>query len=67
MPADIKNPDMNSGEPWSEMDVADLAICAASGTGAAATATFLCRGIDETVAKARELGLALKADDRHHA
>jgi len=25
MPADIKEPDMNSGEPWSEMDIADLA------------------------------------------
>ena len=67
MPASVKSPDMNGGEPWSEMDIADLAICAADGTGAAETATFLCRNIDETIAKARELGLALKADDERHS
>lgn len=60
MPAAIKDPDMNSGEPWSEMDLYDLRMCAESGTSAAATATFLCRHIDETIAKARELGIDLK-------
>ena len=42
------------------MDIADFAICAADGAGAAETATFLCRDIDETIAKARELGIDLK-------
>ena len=65
MPADMKSPDLNSGEPWSEMDIADLAICAADGATAAETATFLCRDIDETSAKARELGLALRGDHEH--
>ena len=47
------------------MDIADLAT--ALGTGAAETATFLCRDIDETIAKARALGLTLRADDERHA
>ena len=60
MPADLKNPDMNSGKPWSQMDLYDLRSCVGSGGTTAATARFLCRGIDETMAKARELGLHLK-------
>jgi hypothetical protein len=29
-------------------------------------ASFLCRDIEETIAKPRELGATLKADDEHH-
>ena len=59
MPADIKNPDLNSGKPWSEMDIEDLRSFALGGATAAETATFLCRDVDETITKARELGLQL--------
>ena len=65
MPADLKGPDMNGGKPWSEMDIEDLRSFALGGATAAETATFLCRDIDETIVKASELGLALKADDEH--
>jgi hypothetical protein len=65
MPASVKSPDLNSGEPWSEMDIEDLRSFALGGATAAETAKFLCRDIDETIAKARELGLALKADHEH--
>ena len=54
-------------ELWSEMDIVDLAISTALGTGAAETASFLCRGFAETIAKARELGLKLRADDEHRS
>jgi hypothetical protein len=54
-----KNPNLNSGKPWSEMDTEDLRSFALGGATAAETATFLCRDVDETSAKARELGLQL--------
>ena len=34
--------DANSGEPWSEMDIADLAHSLAIGQGASEVASFLC-------------------------
>ena len=51
---------LNQTGPLPEMDIADLAICAADGATAAETATFLCRDIDETSATARELRIDLK-------
>jgi len=45
------------GEPWSEMDIADLANSLAYGDTLAATARFLCRDEDEVRQKAKELGL----------
>ena len=52
-----KNPDLHSGEPWSEMDIEDLRSFALGGATAAETATFLCRDVEDTSAKARELGI----------
>jgi hypothetical protein len=49
--------DANSGEPWSEMDIADLANSLAYGDTFAATACFLRRDEDEVRQKARQLGL----------
>jgi hypothetical protein len=48
--------DANSGEPWSEMDFADLTRSLAHGT-VADTASMLCRDEDEVRQKAKELGL----------
>jgi hypothetical protein len=52
--------DANSGEPWSEMDVADLANSLAYGDTFAQVASFLCRDEDEVRQKAKELGLIEK-------
>jgi hypothetical protein len=49
--------DANSGEPWSEMDVADLTHSLAYGSTIADAASLLCRDEDEVRQKARELGL----------
>jgi hypothetical protein len=49
--------DVNSGGPWSEMDIADLAYSLAYGYTFAKTASFLCRDEDEVRQKATELGL----------
>jgi hypothetical protein len=49
--------DANSGEPWSEMDVADLAQSLVYGNTIADAASMLCRDEDEVRQKAKELGL----------
>jgi hypothetical protein len=49
--------DANSGEPWSEMDIADLTHSLAYGNSFAEVANMLCRDIGEVRKKARELGL----------
>ena len=49
--------DANSGEPWSEMDISDLANEFAHGRTMAETASFLCRDEDEVRRKAKELRL----------
>jgi hypothetical protein len=49
--------DANSGEPWSEMDVADLAHSLGYGNTIADAARMLCRDEDEVRQKAKELGL----------
>jgi hypothetical protein len=49
--------DANSGEPWSEMDVADLAHSIGYGNTIADVASLLCRDEDEVRQKAQELGL----------
>ena len=49
--------DANSGEPWSEMDIADLAYSMACDGTIEDAAIFLCRDEDEVRQKARELGL----------
>ena len=53
-------PDINSGKPWSEMDVADLRQSIRWGDSIEGTALFLCRSVLETTAKAKHLGLKLR-------
>jgi hypothetical protein len=49
--------DANSGEPWSEMDIADLTHSLAYGNTMADAASLLWRDEDEVRQKAKELGL----------
>jgi hypothetical protein len=49
--------DANSGHPWSEMDVADLANSLGYGNTIVDAASMLCRDEDEVRQKAKELGL----------
>ncbi len=49
--------DANSGEAWSEMDIADLTHSLAYGNTIADTASMLCRDKDEVRQKAKELRL----------
>jgi hypothetical protein len=49
--------DVYSGEPWSEMDIADLTHSLAYGNTIADTASLLCRDEDEVRQKAKELAL----------
>jgi hypothetical protein len=48
--------DVNSGEPWLEMDIDDLKYSLDYGKTFADTASFLCRDEDEVREKARALG-----------
>lgn len=47
--------DINTGKPWSEMDLADLANAHARGDSVEAIATFLCRTESEVRKKIAEL------------
>ena len=49
--------DANSGEPWTEMDIADLTHSLAYGNTIADAASLLCRDEDEVRQKAKELAL----------
>jgi hypothetical protein len=49
--------DVNSGEPWSEMNIADLTHSLAYGNTIADAASMLCRDEEEVHQKAKELGL----------
>ena len=49
--------DANSGEPLSEMDIADLTHSLAYGNSFADVASMLCRDEDEVRQKAKELRL----------
>ena len=53
----MKPMNANSGEPWSELDIADLTHSLAYGNTIADAASFLCRDEDEVRQKAKELGL----------
>jgi hypothetical protein len=48
-------PTINSGQPWSELDLADLRGELRLGKPLAEIAEFLCRSIEEVEAKAAEL------------
>jgi hypothetical protein len=52
--------DLNSGKAWSEMDVRDLYASVAYGDTIDETACHLCRSIEETKAKVKELGLKVR-------
>ena len=52
-PADM--PNINSGRPWSEMDLADLTDCLKLGESTEQIADFLCRDAKEVEAKVAEL------------
>ena len=49
--------DLNTGKPWSEMDLFDLLNSLSRGSSIEDTADFLCRSPREVAEKARELGL----------
>jgi hypothetical protein len=44
-------PDINSGEPWAEMDLADLDEFLTSGHPVESIASYLCRDVDEVAVK----------------
>jgi hypothetical protein len=44
-------PTINSGTPWSEMDIADLQELLQDGRSVAEIADFLCREVDEVADK----------------
>ena len=52
-PADM--PNINSGKPWSEMDLDDLTNCLMLREPVEQIADFLCRDIEEVEAKVAEL------------
>jgi hypothetical protein len=52
-PADA--PNINSGQAWSEVDLADLKQYLLLGDSAKAIAVFLCRDVDEVRAKTTEI------------
>jgi hypothetical protein len=56
----LSNLDINSKKEWSQMDVRDLKASVACGDAIDETAQHLCRGIEETKAKGKELGLAVR-------
>jgi hypothetical protein len=49
---------INSGKPWSEMDLWDLTNSLAYGSTVEEVADFLCRDVEEVRDKVAELGLA---------
>jgi hypothetical protein len=48
-------PDINSGKPWSEMDLRDLKLELQQNRTIAEIAEFLCRDVEEIEAKIAEL------------
>jgi hypothetical protein len=58
--AGIRELEVNAGNPWSDMDIADLRQSAALGSNDLAIAEFLCRPVAEIRDKAAELGIAIR-------
>lgn len=48
-------PNVNSGKPWSEMDIRDLKVALQYNRTVAEIAHFLCRDMEEVEAKIAEL------------
>jgi hypothetical protein len=59
--------DINSGQPWSEMSIADLERALTIGEPIEQIADLLCRDIEEVRAKIAELEAAKDAGWRHTA
>lgn len=60
-----RDPDINDGKEWSEMDIADLKNHVAHGASLEETSEFLCRSDTFEVArKAKELGLTWQRQGR---
>jgi hypothetical protein len=49
--------DINSGKPWSAMDLADLEELLGSGSSIESIASYLCRGVEEVETEAKVRGL----------
>ena len=49
---------VNDGEPWSDMDIAELKNAIEYGETIAEAAEFLCRSTEEVAIKAKDLGLS---------
>jgi hypothetical protein len=52
---------INTGNPWSEMDLIDLANCLTFGTPIEGIANLLCRDVDEVREKIAALAARLDA------
>jgi hypothetical protein len=52
-PADA--PNINTGKPWSALDLQDLRYCLAAGEPVEDIADFLCRNVEEVRAKTAEI------------
>ena len=57
-------PNINSGQPWSEMDMADLFDMNESGMPVAQIADYLCREVAEVQAKIDEVERQIAASVR---
>jgi hypothetical protein len=57
---------VNSGKPWSPVDVYDLRQGLERGTAIGAVADFLCRDVSEVRAKALQLGLLRRSGHGDH-
>jgi hypothetical protein len=49
------SPNINTGKPWSVLDLQDLRYCLAAAWPAEDIADFLCRNVDEVRAKTAEI------------
>jgi hypothetical protein len=65
MPLD-ERPNLNTGEPWGEIDTRDLLWCVADGQSAEEIADFLCRTPSEIWARMAELRLAVSPRSEQH-
>jgi len=59
----IEPPNLNTGAPWSVMDVLDLRLCVEGEDTIEEAAQLLCRTQQEVREKAAELGLVLRPND----
>ncbi|HEX3494610.1 MAG TPA: hypothetical protein VHT48_04460 [Methylocella sp.] len=60
-------PDLNSGKPWSEMDLEDLRSAWKAGDDLEELSRYLCRDWQEIATKCKELGLDLTYQSRKRA